>query len=139
MLERMDSTALWLLVLSISTPVAAVVGFAIQLRQVRNSKLENEKLRLEIAALKVAAEAQERRVQSVSTDEVLCFGKGDFDGPMFSRGPNPGPDDGPVSSIPRSKLKDALVLATFFVFAFGFVAYALYDVFRFIRWVAHAL
>lgn len=85
----MDPNALWLLALSIATPVAGVVGFAVQLRQVRKTQLENEKLLLEIAALKVAAESRDQRIQRVTTEEVLRFGSNDV---MFSRGPNPGPD-----------------------------------------------
>ena len=136
----MDSSALWLVILSISTPVAGIVGFAIQLRHVRKVKLENEKLFLEIEALRAAAEMQERRIQLVSTDEVLRFGKGDFDRHMFSRGPNPGPDeDGPVASPLRRKLKDGLVLVLVVALAVGFLAYAMYDLYRLFSWVMHAL
>ncbi|PZO16085.1 MAG: hypothetical protein DCE87_06910 [Betaproteobacteria bacterium] len=129
----MDPNALWLLAMSIATPVAGVVGFAIQLRQVRKARLENEKLALEIAALKLAAASHDQRIQRVTTDEVLRFGNDDV---RFSRGrgPNPGPDYGAPSS-PLGNAAGALVVALVLLI----VGYAIYDIYRLVRWVANAL
>ena len=129
----MDPNALWLLALSIATPVAGVVGFAIQLRQVRKARLENEKLALEIAALKLAAASHDQRIQRVTTDEVLRFGNDDV---RFSRGrgPNPGPDYCAPSS-PLGNAAGALVVALVLLI----VGYAIYEIYRLVRWVANAL
>jgi hypothetical protein len=133
----MESSAFWLLVMSIATPVAGVVGFAIQLRQVRKAKLENEKLLLEIAALKSAAAAKEQVIQRATTDEVLRFGRDDV---MFSRGrgPNPGPEDWPAAR-PQSRVTEALVTSAVIALVILVVAYVVYDLYRFALWVANAL
>lgn len=131
----MDANVLWLLVLSISTPVAGVVGFAIQLRQIRKARLENEKLLLEIAALKAAAETRNQVIQRVTTDEVLRFGHG---GGMYSRGPISGLDDGPVAARP-SKVTEALVIGAVVGLVIMVVGYALYDLYRLAKWIASAV
>lgn len=134
----METSAFWLLVMSIATPVAGIVGFAIQLRQVRKAKLENEKLLLEIAALKSAAATREQVIQRVTTDEVLRFGRDDV---MSSRGrgPNPGPDDWPAARR-QSKVTEFLVTSAVVGLAILIVAYVLYDLYRFAKWVvANAL
>lgn len=128
---------MWLRALSIATPVAGVVGFAIQLRQVRKAKLENEKLLLEIVALKSAAELRGRLIQPVTIDEVLRYGHDDV-GFSRGRGPNPRPDDGsPTSS--SSKVSGFLITAAALGLAILVLVYALYDLYRFVRWVANAL
>jgi hypothetical protein len=40
----MNVAEIWIIILSIATPVAGIVGFAVQLRQVRGANLENRKL-----------------------------------------------------------------------------------------------
>lgn len=64
----MDPHTLWLLALLLATPIAGVVGFAVQLRQVKKTRLDNEKLLLEIEALRQRATAVEQRVQRVTTE-----------------------------------------------------------------------
>lgn len=78
----MDINSLWIVVLSIATPVAGVVGFAIQLRQVKKAHLENEKLQLEIVALKEKASEAEQRIVKPTNEEVLRVNHGRT---MFSR------------------------------------------------------
>jgi len=51
MLPAMDIQTIWIIVAAVSTPIAGVVGFAIQLRQVEKARLENEKLKLELEKL----------------------------------------------------------------------------------------
>lgn len=51
MLAVMDIQTIWVIVLSVSTPIAGVVGFGLQLRQVKKARLENEKLALELLKL----------------------------------------------------------------------------------------
>lgn len=130
----MDVQTLWLLALSLSTPIAGVIGFAIQLRQVRKAKLENEKLQLEIAALKASQAKQDQRIVQVTTDEVLRFGRDDI---MFSRGmgPNPGPESGRPTSASFAGRVTGFLLVLLFA---AFIAYALYDIYRLVRWAANA-
>lgn len=129
----MYTNTLWLLALSVSTPIASVVGFAIQLRQVRKTKLENEKLALETASLKLTAKSREQRIQRVTTDEVLRYSRGDV---MFSRSssPNQGPDYNAPSSR-SGNIVGALAMAL----ALLVVCYAIYDISQLIRWVLNAV
>lgn len=125
---------MWLLVLSIATPVAGQVGFSIQLRQVRKAKLENEKLLLEISALRNAAESRERIIQLVTTDEVLRYGRDEV---MFSRtqGPNLGLDNGsPISQ--SSTMVRFLLTAAVLGLSILVLVYVLFDLYRFVRWIA---
>ncbi len=41
MLLAMDIQTIWIFVAAVSTPIAGVVGFAIQLQQVEKARLEN--------------------------------------------------------------------------------------------------
>ena len=131
----MDVQTLWLLALSISTPIAGVIGFAIQLRQVRKSKLENEKLLLEIAALKLNQTKVDRRIVQVTTEEVLRYGRDDI---ALSRGngPNPGPESDLPARASFAGHAMGVLLALLFI---AFVGYALYDIYRLVRWAANAL
>lgn len=56
-----------------STPIAGVIGFAIQLRQIRKTRLENEKLQLEIENLRKAMAKSERQIVIPTNDEVQRF------------------------------------------------------------------
>ena len=131
----MDVQTIWLLALSVSTPIAGVIGFAIQLRQVRKAKLENEKLQLEIAILKASQSKQDQRIVQVTTDEVLRFGRDDI---AFSRsvGPNPGPESGLSAGASFAGRLTGFLLVLLFA---AFVAYALYDIYRLVRWATNAL
>lgn len=51
MLRAMDTQTIWILAATVSPPIAGVVGFAIQLRQVEKARLENTKLKLELEKL----------------------------------------------------------------------------------------
>lgn len=125
----MDSSAIWLLILSISTPVAGVIGFAIQLRQIRKTRLENEKLLLEIAALKASAEASEKRVVLPTVDEVLRFGRDEI---LLSRRP---PDD-PAALDSKFEGSQTDVSSILLVTLVVLVAcYAVYDVVRLVMWL----
>jgi len=131
-----DIPTIWLLVASIATPVAGVVGFAIQLRQVRKTRLENEKLQLEIATLKAAEAARSQRILQVTTEEVLRYAR--EQPPLLSqgRGPNPGPD---FSDEPSSALGGYLAIGALLLFVVMIIGYAIYDIIRLFRWFANAL
>ena len=64
---------LWIIVFAISTPVAGVVGFAIQLKSVRKLRLENEKLSLEIAELRQNKKKSEQQIIVPTNDEVVKY------------------------------------------------------------------
>ena len=61
----MGIESIWIIILAVSTPIAGVVGFAIQLRNVRKLRLENDKLNLEIASLIREQKASERQIVPV--------------------------------------------------------------------------
>lgn len=63
----MDTQGTWLIIVSAATPIAGVVGFAINVRQVKKTKLENVKLQLEIEKLNQEAAANEKRIVPVTT------------------------------------------------------------------------
>ena len=128
----MDSQTIWLLVLALATPIGAVVGFAIQLRQVKKVRLENEKLLLEIASLKKVAALSERRIMSATTDEVLRISHPDK--PMFSRRVKI--NDHAMPSIkPKVNFKQILLNIGVITFGISFASYALYDGYRLIVWL----
>lgn len=66
----MSIETIWIIILSISTPIAGVVGFAIQVRNVKKARLENEKLILEIQKLKGELKKSNERVILPTNDEV---------------------------------------------------------------------
>jgi hypothetical protein len=91
----MDVPELWLICLAIAGPVAAVVGFAIQLRQLRKLQLENTKLELEILALKDRREQTAATLVVANFAETIKYGRprDDDDAPMFSRVRTPTNDE----------------------------------------------
>ena len=129
----MDINTVYMLALAAAAPIAGIVGFAIQLRQVRKAQLENEKLLLEIAALKAAQTASLARVIVATTDEVIRYNNL----PMFSRGrgPNPGPDWQPS----ESSISDQLIGVGVSLLVLLVVCYVAYDVYRFLGWAASVI
>lgn len=65
---------MWLWILAAATPIAGLVGFALSLWQLKRARLENEKLRLEVEALRAAQAAKEQRVVLATLDEVKEYG-----------------------------------------------------------------
>ena len=116
--------------LAAAAPIAGIVGFAIQLRQVRKTQLENEKLLLEIAALKAALTASQAHVIVATTDEVIRYNNLS----MFSRGqgPNSGPDWQPSGST----ISDRLMGVGASLLVLLVVCYVAYDIYRFVGWAA---
>ena len=71
MLElSMELQSVWILILAISTPIAGIVGFAIQLRNVKKLRLENKKLELEIIRIERETERADRRIIEPTNEEV---------------------------------------------------------------------
>ena len=119
-----------MLALAAAAPIAGIVGFAIQLRQVRKAQLENEKLLLEIAALKAAQTASQARVIAATTDEVIRYNNL----PMFSRGrgSNPGPD----RQASEPSISDRLIGVGVSLLVLLLACYVAYDIYRFLGWAA---
>jgi hypothetical protein len=132
----MDTDALWLLALSLATPIAGVVGFAVQLRQVKKARLENEKLLLEIEALRQRATAVEQRVQRVTTEEVIKY-TGSHRDWMFSRSSGEFAEPRPQSrmSVVKSYAANLLVLMAVALL----IIYLVYDVYRIVLWLVAKL
>lgn len=134
----MDVQSIWLLVLAVATPVAGVVGFAIQVSTVKQTRLENEKLQLEVEALKAEREMRGRMVKVATTEEILMVRRTGSDGPMFSRAEaGGGPDWGPNTTrrSPRAKIAEVAAISAGLFLVLAFVAYLLFDLYRIGRWV----
>ena len=130
----MEPQALWIIALSIATPVAGVVGFAIQLREVKKGHLENEKLQLEIEALKTKAAAADKRIVQVTTEEVQKFTKsGDI---LYSIR-----SDKEASPTPAKKTsrKEVAIVGAIVLSLLLLGVYFLYDIYRLIVWLSTKL
>jgi hypothetical protein len=126
-----DATAIWILILSVSTPIAGVIGFAIQLRHIKKARLENEKLQLEIFALRARAEETEKRIVIPTNQEVQKITYGEV---MFSRGGSKKMRDS-AATFRKESLKKYFGLSLFFTVTFLFVGYLIYDLYRFGVWL----
>lgn len=128
--------------LSIATPVAGVVGFALQLRHVKKSQLENEKLQLEIFALKEQIAQSDQRIVKPTNEEVLLVNHGQTrlsrkgQGLESRRAPGGGGSVEPSSSAPKRAVKEQLEMAAFVGGFVLFVAYFLFDIYRLLAWLS---
>ncbi len=127
----MDIQTLWIVVLSIATPIAGIVGFAIQLREVKKGHLEVEKLQLEVAELKAKAMEADKRIVQVSTEEVRRFSTRDV---MFSRGRSTNEAAPPTEQ--RTSLKEYLLVGAIILSLLFIGSYFLYDMYRFSLWLS---
>lgn len=125
----MDSQTLWLIALSIATPIAGVVGFAVQLNQVKTARLVNEKLALEIASLKAKLATTEERIVRVSTDEVEKYGR-----VMYSMSDLSAPSPAEVRSVWKTVKEYVFVLVLFSLVGMFFL-YFVYDLYRIFMWL----
>jgi hypothetical protein len=138
-----DIHTFWIIALSIATPVAGVIGFAIQLRQVKKAHLENEKLQLEIGALKKRAAAAEQRIVKPTNEEVLKVNHGL---PLFSRSSGLESrgnyaDEMPDASYrnPKTSLKEKAIVSFAVSAIILIAAYLVYDVYRLVIWLGMLL
>jgi hypothetical protein len=130
----MDISYIWGFALSVAAPIAGIVGFSIQLREVKKTRLENEKLLLEIQVLKTKARANEQRIVQATNEEVLRISHPDV--PMFTRKAKT-QDHEYISTdkhLRKRAIESAIVLAALFV-----LAYFLYDLYRLFHWLANTL
>ncbi len=135
----MDSQALWIVALSIATPVAGVVGFAIQIREAKKARLENEKLQLEIAELKKRAEEAEKRIVLASGADVQKFAP--RHGILFSRSfpASESISESAQTPTPRTSLKRLALMGAIISGIVLFVGYLLFDLYRVVEWIASKL
>lgn len=129
----MDTQTLYLIILSVATPLAGVLGFAIQIRQVKKVRLENQKLELEVSALRAKAAEAERVIVRATNDEVRRIARPDI---LFSRAPPKGWKPSKPSPVP---LKEKLLAAALLLGATILIAYFAYDIYRLLSWLATAL
>lgn len=111
---NMNLDAIWLVVLATATPIAGIVGFAVQLRTVQQVRLENRKLVLQIASLERALRAPKSQIVIPINKEVARSARG--------------VDDLGLVGMPRLPLA-VLLVAT----VVGW--YVVYDLIRFARWL----
>ncbi len=118
----MEIQIIWLIILSIATPVAGVVGFGIQLRNIKKLKLENQKLELEIINIQKHIKESESQIVKVTNDEVLKYSNNI----LFCK-------ESPIKEIyENSSTKSRysvqeIIIVVFFIFL---LAYFIYDVYR---------
>jgi len=124
-----DLQTIWIILLSISTPVAGVVGFAIQLRLVKKARLDNEKLQLEIEALRARAVEADRRIVLATFEEIEKYNDPDI---RFRRS---GPEDPSIPSRPRTSFGEAATLGLIALGLLLLTGYFVYDVYRFAAWL----
>ena len=71
----MNIPELWLIIVAVAGPIAAVIGSAVQLRQLRKIRLENRKLELEIIELQIKRKAAVTRIEVASLAETMKYGR----------------------------------------------------------------
>jgi hypothetical protein len=123
----------WLVAVALASPVAGVVGFAIQLRNLKKIRLENEKLSLEIQRLRKEQEESNRRVKVATPEETERYS--DI---RFSRVPRTGAGAGEFDEggrSPGNPVVSAMVNFALWFFIVLFLLYVAYDVFRVGRWL----
>lgn len=117
---------LWIILLSAATPIAGIVGFAIQLRTIKKTRLENEKLSLEIQKLKLEKEISERKLIIPTTQEVI-----DYNVRYSVRGNG----NTTYRQPPKAPLSEKLLLFFILALAIIFFAYLVFDLYRLYEWL----
>lgn len=132
----MDIQAIWLIVLavSVSVSVGGVVGFFFQLRQLKQAKLKNDMLELEIADLKKRIKDAEQVIVRATLEEVKAYGQ-KISEPhvMYSRGFPRRESTEKNSHVER--LRASLVPLMLLGLALAFFGYLLFDIYRVGRWM----
>lgn len=67
----MDIQSVWVVILAIATPLAGVVGFGIQLGNVKKLRLENEKLELELQMMREEIKNGNSQIVMPANHEVM--------------------------------------------------------------------
>lgn len=126
----MDIQALWPILLAISTPIAGVIGFAIQLRSTRKLRLENEKLQLEIVEMRQRARKAEQLIIEPTNEEVEKYAQTI----QFMRVSENEKAQDSYCSPKRFEFPDLSDILILFAAVF-FIGYFLYDIFRLFMWL----
>jgi hypothetical protein len=119
-------TELWLACLAIATPIAGVVGFAVQIRTVRKVRLENAKLELEIKKLEHELRTGQQRIVPATPKEIEKYAD------VMNRIE--------CGVIPGRALKSSSVLSAIALYAamaatILFAVYLCFDVYRVVMWL----
>lgn len=127
----MDVESIWLIIVAVSAPIAGVVAFYLQLKNLKKADLENQKLTLELHRLEQENQRLESLIHRPTDEEIRKYGGKDR--PMFSRVSSS--DETPEESIFRElKGFDWLSLAAA-VFIVVFIAYLFFDIYRIGKWI----
>ena len=70
----MNIESIWMIVVAVSTPVAGIIAFYLQLKNVRKANLENQKLTHEISKLKEENRVLQSQIKIPSDAEVMKYG-----------------------------------------------------------------
>jgi hypothetical protein len=135
---KMDIPTVWVVLLAIASPVAGVVGFAIQLRQVKKTRLENEKLQLAISIIKREKEVTERRIVQATNQEIQKISHPDR--VLFSRSSVHEVTSEVTSPVQeKSSLKEKAIVIGFLGASTLVLIYLVYDMYRVILWIVAKL
>ena len=122
----------WLIAVALASPVAGVVGFFIQLRNLKKVRLENEKLSIEIQQLRNAQEESSRRVQVATTEETDRYSEHRFRASRTGAGAGEYGEGRPRRG---ESIVGAMIHFAFWFVLVLFSLYLAYDIFRVGRWL----
>lgn len=122
--------------MSIATPIAGVIGFALQIRQIKKVRLENAKLQLEIAALRKQAIDADRRIVLATNEETQRISRREV---LYSRQCHSSAEESLTAREPKSTFRDYLILVALIGLALLFLSYLVYDLYRAGVWLVEQL
>lgn len=129
----MNPQLIWIIALSISTSIGGLVGFAIQLHEIKKSRLVNVKLQLEIEELKKRAAEADKRIVHATTEEVIKFNDVRFsirdktNDKLFT------------VPEPKTSFKDFAIGGSIILCIIILVGYFIFDIYRIVVWLSSNL
>jgi hypothetical protein len=132
----MDLEAAWLIAIAVSVPIGAVVGFALQLHQLKNLQLANAKLQLQLTEVRKRLDEAENVIVRATPAEIERFGSGIVTRDLrFSQS-----KVGDNSTLPQKpplshRLRESLINAVIVGVSLTVIAYLAFDLFRVGRWL----
>ncbi len=126
----MDIESAWTILVTVAAPIAAIVAFYIQLKNVKKTHLQNKKLELEVQKLKDANKKLESQIQLPTDEEIKKYSKKEPD-IMFSRSTGAYTKQSILNRFVNIDW-GSLITA---VFAISFIVYLFYDIYRIGLWL----